>query len=159
MFLDLDFKFPALTTHGLFKSITQISASDPFFKVPLLILRIFDGFIVRHSTILLSGKDSLWYSSSARGRRVSTPIAPVAAWAKGSLLLSSSSGVWSETITSISPFFIPSISAFLSSSSRRGGDSFKNVLKSPISFSFKDKWLIYTPVVKFNFLFFHSLII
>ena len=41
VFLDLDFKFPALTTQGLFKSITQISASNPFFKVPLLILRIF----------------------------------------------------------------------------------------------------------------------
>ena len=32
----------------------------------------------------------------------------------------------------------------------RGGDNFKNVLKSPISFSFKDRLLIETPEVNFT---------
>ena len=36
----------------------------------------------------------------------------------------------------------------LSSSVLKGGDNFKNVLKSPISFSFNDKLFIDTPVVK-----------
>ena len=61
-------------------------------------------------------------------------MAPVAAWAKGSLFPSSSSGVWSETITSINPDFIPWTRASRSSSSLKGGETFKKVLKSPISF-------------------------
>ena len=33
---------------------------------------------------------------------------------------------------------------------RKGGDSFRKVLKSPISFSFKDKLFIETPVENFK---------
>ena len=44
---------------------------------------------------------------------------------------------------------IPSINEILSSSVLRGGDSFKKVLNSPISFSFRARLLIDTPVVKF----------
>ena len=38
----------------------------------------------------------------------------------------------------------------LSSSSLKGGETFKKVLKSPISFSFKERLFIETPTVKFN---------
>ena len=99
--------------------------------------------------ILLSVRDSLWYNSKARGSSVSIPIEPTAAWANGNLFDSSSSGLWSETITSINPLLIPSTRAILSSSNLRGGDNFKNVLKSPISFSFKDKLFIETPTENF----------
>ena len=74
-------------------------------------------------------------------------MAPVAAWANGNLLLSSSSGKWSETITSIKPSLTPWTKANLSSSSLNGGDNFKKVLKSPMSFSFKAKLLIETPAL------------
>ncbi len=63
-------------------------------------------------------------------------MAPVAALAKVNLLDSSSSGLWSETITSINPSPIALINDNRSSSVLSGGESFKNVLKSPISFSF-----------------------
>ena len=86
------------------------------------------------------------------------PDAPVAAWLNVSLFDSSSSGLWSETITSI----ISSLTAWtrdnLSSSVLRGGDNFKKVLKSPISFSFNDKLLIDTPEVNLT-LSFLSLIV
>ena len=49
VFFDLDFKSSPLTTHGLSKSKTHISASDPFFNEPLLIFKIFAGFIVNVS--------------------------------------------------------------------------------------------------------------
>ena len=114
--------------------------------------------MVKVSTILFRGSDSLWYISNERGRRVSTPIAPVAACAKGNLLLSSSSGKWSETITSINPSLIPLTRDNLSSSSLRGGDSFKKVLNSPISFSFNDKLFIETPTLNFLPLFLFFLI-
>ena len=42
---------------------------------------------------------------------------------------------------------MPSINDSLSSSLLRGGDSFKKVLNSPISFWFNDKLLIETPVL------------
>jgi hypothetical protein len=70
-----------------------MSASDPFFNEPLFIFKIFAGFIVNVSIIFVSGKDSLWCISKAKGRRVSIPTAPVAACAKGNLFPSSSSGV------------------------------------------------------------------
>ena len=88
------------------------------------------------------------------GKSVSIPDAPVAACEKVNLFDSSSSGLWSETITSIRSLLIASTSDFLSSSVLNGGDSFKKVLKSPISFSFKDKLLIDTPVVNFTASFF-----
>ncbi len=62
--------------------------------------------------------------------------------------------MWSETITSIKPLFIPSTSETLSSSVLRGGDSFKKVLKSPMSFSFNYKLFIETPVVNLTLSFF-----
>ena len=37
----------------------------------------------------------------------------------------------------------------LSSSSLKGGDNFKKVLNSPISFSFKERLLIETPTLNF----------
>ncbi len=46
------------------------------------------------------------------------------------------------------PSLTDSTSATLSFSVLNGGESFKKVLKSPISFSFNDKLLIETPVVK-----------
>ena len=122
-----------------------MSASFPLFRVPLFILRIFAGFEVIAEINFLSLTDLLWKSSKAKGRSVSTPEAPVAAWAKVNLLDSSSWGLWSETITSIVPSFIDSTRDFLSFSVLKGGESFKKVLKSPISFSFKDKLLIETP--------------
>ena len=56
--------------------------------------------------------------------------------------------MWSETITSIVPSLTASTSDCLSFSVLRGGESFRKVLKSPMSFSFNDKLLIETPVVK-----------
>ena len=159
VFFDFDWIFSLLTTHGLFKSKIAISAGIPFSNDPALIPNIFAGFSVTHLIIVLRSKLPLWYCSKAKDKKVSIPDAPVAHFWKVSLFDSSSSGLWSETIMSITPFFMPSIKLILSSSFRRGGDSFKNVLNSPISFSFKDKWLIDTPVVKCNFLFFHSLMI
>ena len=38
--MDLDFNLSAFTTHGVSKSKTQISASDPIFKVPFFIPKI-----------------------------------------------------------------------------------------------------------------------
>ena len=156
VFLDFDFNLSASTFHGASKSNIQISPSEPLDNVPLLIFKILAGFIVKASIILFSGRDSLWNISKDNGSNVSIPIAPAAAWLKGSLLLSSSSGKWSDTITSINPSFIPCTNANLSSSNLRGGDNFKNVLNSPMSFSFKDKLLIETPTVNFFplFLFF-----
>ena len=78
------------------------------------------------------------------------PEAPVAAWENVSLFDSSSSGLWSDTITSIAPSFKPWTNATLSSSLLSGGDYFKKVLKSPISFSFNERLLIETPQVNFT---------
>ena len=87
------------------------------------------------------------------------PEEPVAHFWKVNLLDSSSSGLWSETIISIVPFLTPLIKSSLSCSVLKGGDNFKKVLNSPISFSLSDKWLIETPVVKSTFFDFHSFII
>ena len=48
-------------------------------------------------------------------------------------------------MTSIVPSDKPLTNANLSSSVLSGGESFKNVLKSPISFSFNDKLFTETP--------------
>ena len=72
------------------------------------------------------------------------------AWANVNLFCSSSSGLWSETITSIVSSFNPCTKLNLSSSVLSGGDNFKKVLKSPISFSFKDKLFIDTPQENFT---------
>ena len=79
VFFDLDFSLLAFTFHGASKSNIQISPSDPFAKVPFLIFNILAGLMVKVSIILFRGRDSLWYISNERGKRVSTPIAPVAA--------------------------------------------------------------------------------
>ena len=81
------------------------------------------------------------------------PVAPVAACAKVNLFCSSSSGLWSDTITSIVSSFKPCTKFTRSSSVLRGGESFKKVLKSPISFSFNDRLLIETPHENFKFSF------
>ena len=138
VFLDFDNKLALLTTHGLLISTTHKSASLPIWRLPLSIPRIFAGFDVIEAIILFSFMEPLWNNSSARGNKVSIPVAPVAAWANVNLLDSSSSGLWSETITSISPSPIALISDNRSCSVLSGGESFKKVLKSPMSFSFKD---------------------
>ena len=102
VFLDFDNNSVLLTTHGLLISTTHKSASLPISRLPLSIPRTFAGFDVTEAIILFIFKEPLWNNSKARGNRVSMPVAPVAAWAKVSLLDSSSSGLWSETITSIS---------------------------------------------------------
>ena len=98
----------------------------------------------------------MWYNSKLKDNNVSIPEAPVAAWANVSLFDSSSSGLWSDTITSIKPSFNPWTKASLSSSLLNGGDNFKKVLKSPMSFSFNDRLLIETPEVNLtiSFLYF-----
>ena len=48
--------------------------------LPLLIPKILAGFEVIEAINLLSLTDLLWKSSSAKGSKVSTPVAPVAAW-------------------------------------------------------------------------------
>ena len=126
----------------------QKSPSDPTLKFPLLIFKILAGLWVINSIIFSNLIDPLWNCSSDKLRKVSIPDAPVAAWLKVSLLDSSSSGLWSDTITLIKFLFIPSIKETLSSSVLKGGDSFKNVRNSPISFSFKERLLIDTPVEK-----------
>jgi len=110
--------------------------------------RIFAGFDVMEAINLLNFIDLLWKSSKARGNNVSIPVAPVAAWEKVSRFDSSSSGLWSETITSMAPSLIPWTKDSRSFSVLRGGESFKKVLKSPISFSFNERLLIETPTVK-----------
>ena len=136
------------------KSTIQKSASLPTDKLPLLIFKIFAGLLVSSFIILNNFTDSLWKSSNANGRNVSTPEAPVAACEKVNLLDSSSSGLWSETITSIKSELIALIKETLSFSVLKGGDNFKKVLKSPMSFSFKERLLIETPVVKSTIFFF-----
>ena len=148
MFLDFDLSSLCFTTQGLFISSWHKSASTPISRLPFFICNILAGFEVIAAINLLSFTDLLWNSSNARGNKVSTPAAPVAAFAKVNLFDSSSSGLWSETITSIVPSLIPSTRDNLSFSVLNGGDSFKKVLKSPMSFSFKDKLLIETPAVK-----------
>ena len=150
VFLDLLIIFSFFTIQGLNKSTIQKSASFPIDKLPLSIFNIFAGLLVKHWIILDSFKDSLWNNSRARDNKVSIPDAPVAAWENVNLFDSSSSGLWSETMTSIKSWLIPFINESLSSSVRSGGESFKKVLKSPISFSLSDKLLIETPVVKFT---------
>ena len=88
-------------------SITHKSASFPTSRFPLFIPRILAGFDVNDATNLSSFIDLLWKSSKARGNNVSTPVAPVAAWEKVSRFDSSSSGLWSETITSMVPSLTP----------------------------------------------------
>jgi len=136
------------TTQGLFISNTHKSASFPFSRLPLFMPRIFAGLDVIEAISFTSLTDLLWKSSKAKGKRVSTPVAPVVAWEKVNLFDSTSSGLWSETITSIVPSLTASTSDCLSFSVLRGGESFRKVLKSPISFSFNDKLLIETPTVK-----------
>jgi len=101
--------------------------------------------------IVSSFTDPLWNNSKLKDNNVSIPDAPVAAWAKVNLLDSSSSGLWSETITSIVLSFNPWTKASRSSSLLSGGDNFKNVLKSPISFSFNERLFIDTPQVNLTF--------
>ena len=157
VFFDLENKFSCFTIQGLFISTIQKSASLPTDKLPLLIFKIFAGLEVNAAIIFSSFTDPLWYNSNDKDNNVSIPVAPVAAWANVNLFCSSSSGLWSETITSIKSLFIPLIKASLSSSVLNGGDNFKKVLKSPISFSFSDKLFIETPHVnsKSSFLFFY----
>ena len=59
-------------------------------------------------------------------------------------------------MTSIKLSFNPWTNAILSSSLLRGGESFKKVLKSPMSFSFNERLFIETPEVNFtiSFLYF-----
>ena len=108
---------------------------------------------VNAAIIFSSFTDPLWYNSNDKDNNVSIPVAPVAAWANVNLFCSSSSGLWSETITSIVPSFNPCTKLNLSSSVLSGGDNFKKVLKSPISFSFKDKLFIDTPQENLTFSF------
>ena len=105
VFLDFDIIFSFLTTHGLYISTIHKSASLPTERLPLLIFKILAGLHVRHSIILFNFIDPLWNNSNARGKRVSIPEAPVAAWENVNLFDSSSSGLWSETITSIKSSF------------------------------------------------------
>ena len=62
------------------------SASFPFFKLPLLIFKILAGLDVTEAINFFSFIDLLWTSSNARGSKVSTPVAPVAAFEKVNLL-------------------------------------------------------------------------
>ena len=105
-------------------SSTHKSASFPTPRLPLLIPRIFAGFDVIEANNLSSFIDWLWKSSKARGNNVSTPIAPVAAWEKVSRFDSSSSGLWSETITSIVLSLTPLTKDTLSFSVLSGGGEF-----------------------------------
>ena len=95
-----------MTTQGLFISTIQKSASFPIDKFPLFIFNIFAGFEVNAWIIVSSLIDPLWYSSKLNDNSVSIPDAPVAAWENVKRLDSSSSGLWSETITSIAPLSI-----------------------------------------------------
>ena len=131
-------------------STIQKSASLPIVKFPLFILSILAGLQVNASIIVFSLIDPLWNSSKDKDSKVSTPDDPVAALLKVNLFCSSSSGLWSDTITSIVLLFKPSIRDSLSSSVLRGGDNFKKVLKSPMSFSFNERLLIDTPQVNFK---------
>ena len=79
----------------------QKSASFPIERLPLFILSIFAGLHVSALIMVSNLSDSLWYNSKLKDNRVSIPDAPVAACEKVSLLDSSSSGLWSETMTSI----------------------------------------------------------
>ena len=103
---------------------THKSASLPICRLPLFIPRILAGFDVIEAIILCSFRDSLWNNSKASGNSVSIPVAPVAAWAKVNLLDSSSSGLWSETMTSIKFSSIALISDNRSCSVLSGGESF-----------------------------------
>ena len=70
---------------------------------------------------------SAWTSRSAADSSVSSPTAPSSASAKGSRLVSTSCGLWSDTITSMVPSTRAAIIACRSSSCRSGGESLKNV--------------------------------
>jgi len=67
------------TIQGLFISNTHKSASFPFSRLPLFMPRIFAGFDVIEAISFISLTDLLWKSSKAKGKRVSTPVAPVVA--------------------------------------------------------------------------------
>ena len=103
MFFDFEYNFSFFTIHGLFKSTIQKSASVPVLKFPLLIFKIFAGLEVKALIKISNFTEPLWYSSKLKGNNVSIPEAPVSAWAKVNLFFSSSSGLWSDTITSIVP--------------------------------------------------------
>ena len=148
VFFDFEIIFSFLTIQGLLISTIQKSASFPIDKFPLSILRTLAGLLVNNFIIFGNLIELLWKSSKESGSSVSMPEAPVAACENVSLFDSSSSGLWSDTKTSIKSLLIPLIRDCLSSSVLKGGDNFKNVLKSPISFSFKERLLIETPVVK-----------
>ena len=79
----------------------QKSASLPIDRLPLSIFNILAGFEVKSLIIWFSLIEPLWNNSKASGNKVSTPDAPVAACENVNLFDSSSSGLWSETITSI----------------------------------------------------------
>ena len=125
VFLDLEIKFSFFTIHGLLISTIQKSASLPIDKFPLLIFNIFAGLEVKAWIIVSSFTDPLWNNSKLIYKIVSIPDAPVAAWEKVNLLDSSSSGLWSETITSIVLSFNPWTKASRSSSLLSGGDTLK----------------------------------
>jgi len=117
----------------------QKSASLPTERLPLSIFKIFAGFDVKALMIVSNLTEPLWYNSRLNDKSVSIPEAPVDACANVNLFCSSSSGLWSDTITSIVSSFNPCTRAILSSSVLNGGDNFKKVLKSPISFSFNER--------------------
>ena len=117
VFLDFEIIFSFFTIHGLSISTIQRSASLPTERFPLSIFSIFAGFDVKALITVSSLSDPLWYNSRLKDNNVSIPEAPVAACAKVNLLDSSSSGLWSETITSIKLSFNPWTKANLSSSS------------------------------------------
>ena len=101
-------------------STIQKSASLLIDRLPLLIFNIFAGFEVKALIIVSNFIEPLWYNSKLSDNKVSMPDAPVEACAKVNLFCSSSSGLWSDTITSIVSFFSPWTRAILSSSVLKG---------------------------------------
>ena len=102
VFFDFEISLSFFTIHGLSISTIQRSASLPIDRFPLFIFNILAGFDVNAFIIVSNLSDPLWYNSKLRDSKVSIPDAPVAAWANVNLFDSSSSGLWSETITSVS---------------------------------------------------------
>ncbi len=124
-----------------------MSARAPGFSVPASRPKITAGRVDRASISRISGPSRCGKSRRAAAASVSRPIAPSAASAKGRRLVSTSWGSWDETMISIVQSASASTIATRSSSCAKAARSLKKVLYSPMSFSFRVRWLIEIPQV------------
>src|SRR5689334_12901965 len=135
VFLHFDLRSSRSSTHGISRSTTITSAPLPGRSVPPGRSSNSAGRVDIALSRVLSSIAPECTSRRPATSMVSMPIAPGAASAKGSRLVSTSCGSWSDITVSIRPSATAATSAARSSSERSGGVSLQKVRYEPTSIS------------------------